>query len=149
MKIMDGWLFALHKARMNRSIVTTTLAVAAWAMVSLIGYATLTKVQFIYFVYGKVRPFLFGLNMATWGHLEHVIAFSTLGILFALAYPRRPLTTCSVVTFIAVTFELLQTLTPDRHGTVIDASEKIVAGCMGVAAVTLLQLARSANKASG
>jgi hypothetical protein len=33
---------------MNRSIVATTLAIAAWGMVSLIGYATLTKVQFIY-----------------------------------------------------------------------------------------------------
>ena len=146
---MDGRSSALHIRGMNRSIVTTTLAVAAWGMVSLIGYATLTKVQFIYLVYSEIRPFLFGANMATWAHLEHVIAFSMLGILFALAYPRRLLTTCSIVTGIAVIFELLQTLTPDRHGTLIDASEKIVAGCMGIAMVALIQFVRSANKDSG
>ncbi|CUT11495.1 hypothetical protein BF49_2575 [Bradyrhizobium sp.] len=134
---------------MNRSTVTTTLAIAAWGMVSLIGYATLTKVQFIYVVYGKIKPFLFGANMATWAHLEHVIAFSMLGILFALAYPRRPLVTCSIVAGIAVVFELLQTLTPDRHGTLMDASEKIVAGCIGVAVVATIQFVRSANKPSG
>lgn len=134
---------------MNRSIVTTTLAIAAWAMVSLIGYATLTKVQFIFLVYGKIRPFLFGASMATWAHLEHAIAFSMLGILFALAYPRRPLMTCPIVIAIAVFFELFQTLTPDRHGRLIDASEKIVAGCVGIAVVTLIQFVRSANKVSG
>ena len=148
-KVIDVWPFALHKKNMNRSIVTTTLAIAAWGMVSLIGYATLTKVQFIYVVYGKIKPFLFGANMATWAHLEHAIAFSMLGILFALAYPRRPLVTCSFVAGIAVVFELLQTLTPDRHGTLMDASEKIVAGCIGIAVVATIQFVRSANKPSG
>ena len=47
----------------------------------------------------------------------------------------------------AVAFELLQTLTPDRHGTVVDATEKIVAGCAGIAAVRLVQFViRSAKR---
>ena len=109
---------------MNKSIVTTALAIAAWGTVSLIGYATLTKVQFIYVVYGKVKPFLFGVDMATWAHMEHAIAFLTLGGLFALAYPRRTVLVCMIVIGSAIAFELLQTVTPDRHGTLFDASEK-------------------------
>ncbi|MDN3278954.1 hypothetical protein QWJ07_32155 [Frankia sp. RB7] len=131
---------------MNRSIVATTLAIAAWAAVSLIGYGTLTKVQFIYSVYFKVRPFLFGLNMTTWAHLEHAIAFLTLGSLFAMAYPLRTRMICLIVIGSAITFELLQTLTPDRHGTLLDASEKILAGCAGIAAVRLIQFIRSSAK---
>jgi len=131
---------------MNKSIVTTALAIAAWGTVSLIGYATLTKVQFIYVVYGKVKPFLFGVDMATWAHMEHAIAFLTLGGLFALAYPRRTVLVSMIVIGSAIAFELLQTVTPDRHGTLFDASEKIIAGCVGIAAVRLVQLVRSARE---
>jgi hypothetical protein len=131
---------------MNRSIVAATLAIVAWATISLIGYATLTKVQFIYLVYGKIRPFLFGVDIATWAHLEHAIAFMTMGSLFALAYPRRTRMVCLIVIGSAITFELLQTLTPDRHGTLSDASEKIVAGCAGIAAIRLIQFIRSSRK---
>lgn len=131
---------------MNRSIVTTTLVIAAWAAISLIGYATLTKVQFIYLIYSKIRPYLFGLNMAAWAHMEHAIAFLTLGGLFALAYPRRTRLVFLIVIGSAIIFEFLQTLTPDRHGTVFDASEKIVAGCAGIAAIRLVQLILSAKK---
>ncbi|MCG2672818.1 hypothetical protein ACFPFP_38570 [Bradyrhizobium sp. GCM10023182] len=131
---------------MTRSIITTALTIAAWAAVSLIGYATLTKVQFIYMVYGTVRPFLFGVDIPTWAHLEHAVAFLTLGTLFALAYPRRTLMVCVIVIGSAIIFELLQTLTPDRHGTVFDASEKIVAGCAGIAAVRLAQFMLTAKK---
>jgi hypothetical protein len=143
---MDASRFALHKRGMNRSIVAATLAIAAWATISLIGYATLTKVQFIYLVYGKIRPFLFGVDIATWAHLEHAIAFLTMGSLFALAYPRRTRMVCLIVIGSAIILELLQTLTPDRHGTMSDASEKIVAGCAGITAVRLIQFIRSSRK---
>ncbi|MBC9882125.1 hypothetical protein G8O24_32865 [Bradyrhizobium sp. INPA01-394B] len=133
---------------MNKSIVTTALTLAAWATISLIGYATLTRVQFIYVVYGLIKPFLFGVDVATWAHIEHAIAFLTLGVLFALAYPRRSLMTYAIVIGSAVTFELLQTLTPDRHGTLIDASEKILAGCIGITLVKLVQFIRRGKKPS-
>lgn len=131
---------------MNRSIAAAALAISAWAALSLIGYATLTKVQFIYFVYGMIKPFLFGVDIPTWAHLEHAVAFLTLGGLFALAYPRRTFMVCAIVIGCAVVFEFLQTLTPDRHGTVFDASEKIVAGCAGIALVRLAQFILAANK---
>ncbi|WP_249149413.1 VanZ family protein [Bradyrhizobium manausense] len=144
--MMDASRFALHKRGMNRSTVTTAFAIAAWAAVSLIGYATLTKVEFIYFIYSRIKPFLFGVDVSTWGHLEHAVAFLTLGSLFALAYPRRTLMVCAIVIGSAVIFEFLQTLTPDRHGTVFDASEKIVAGCVGIAAVRLAQFILATRK---
>lgn len=144
--MMDAWRFALHKREMNRSAVSTALAIAAWAVMSLIGYATLTKVQFIYLVYSRIKPFLFGVDISTWAHLEHAIAFLTLGSLFAWAYPRRTLMVCAVVIGSAIIFEWLQTLTPDRHGTVFDASEKIVAGCAGIAAVRLAQFILATKK---
>lgn len=143
---MDGLHPSLHKQGMRNTTISTVLAIAAWGMVCLIGYATLTRVQFIYMVYGKIKPFLFGANMATWAHLEHAIAFLALGALFALAYPRRPLLVCLVVIGSAVIFELAQTLTPDRHGTLIDASEKIAAGCVGIALVRLAQSVLSSRK---
>ncbi|MEH2492826.1 hypothetical protein [Bradyrhizobium sp. AZCC 2230] len=143
---MDASRFALHKRGMNRSIVTTALAIAAWAAISLIGYATLTKVQFIYSIYSRIKPFLFGVNISTWAHLEHAVAFLTLGSLFALAYPRRTRMVCVIVIGSAIIFELLQTLTPDRHGTLFDASEKIVAGCAGIAAVRLVQFVLATKK---
>ena len=132
---------------MKRSTVTTVLANAAWGAVSLIAYATLTKVQFIYTVYGTIKPFLFGVDMATWAHLEHAIAFLTLGCLFAATYPRRTALVCLIVVGSALTFELLQTLTPDRHGTLFDAFEKVVAGCAGIAAVKVLQLVLARKRA--
>lgn len=143
---MDASRFALHKRGMNRSIVTTALAIAAWAAISLIGYATLTNVQFIYLIYSRIKPFLFGVSISTWAHLEHAVAFLTLGSLFALAYPRRTRMVCAIVIGSAIVFELLQTLTPDRHGTLFDASEKIVAGCAGIAAVRLVQLVLATKK---
>jgi len=84
--------------------------------------------------------------MATWAHLEHAIAFLTLGGLFALAYPRRTTMVCLILIGSAIIFKLLQTLTPDRHGTLFDASEKIVAGCAGNAAIRLIQLVRKTGK---
>jgi hypothetical protein len=42
---------------------------------------------------------------------------------------------CSVVFTTAAVLEYLQTLTPDRHGTLFDASEKIVGGALGIFAV--------------
>jgi hypothetical protein len=41
---------------------------------------------------------------------------------------------CCVVLSSAVILECLQTLTPDRHGTMIDASEKLVGGALGIIA---------------
>jgi VanZ family protein len=71
-------------------------------------------------------------EMRTYAHFEHVLAFALLGALFAYAYPHKLLLVCSVVLGGAVLLELAQTMTPDRHGTLIDALEKMAGGAAGI-----------------
>ena len=108
------------------------IIVAAWACVALLGYATLTHVGFVYSIYYKLAPFLMWPRMKAFGLFEHVIAFAIFGGLFALAYPRHVIFVYCIVFISAVALEYLQTLTPDRHGTLIDAFEKVVGGALGI-----------------
>jgi hypothetical protein len=94
-------------------------AVLAWAFLAFIVFATIFPLQY--------RPTLF--NSAD---LEHIGAFAVLGGLFCLAYPRHIILVCFIVLGSAVLLEYLQTLTPDRHGTLLDASEKIVGGALSI-----------------
>jgi hypothetical protein len=120
----------------NRSLII----LAAWASLAAIAYATVTHVGFVYSLYFKLSPILLSPNMRTYGHLEHVIAFAVLGALFCIAYPRHIYFVCGVVVGSAAFLELLQTLTPDRHGTFVDAAEKIAGGLAGIiAARTILR----------
>jgi hypothetical protein len=107
------------------------IALVAWISVAILAYATLTQVGFVYSIYFRLAPFL-RVDMKTYAHFEHVIAFAILGAIFVFAYPKRIYFVCSVVFLGAVVLEYLQTLTPDRHGTAIDAFEKIVGGAVGI-----------------
>jgi len=121
----------VQNAKMKRRI--TRLAIAgAWIAVIAIAYATLTHVGFVYAIYFKLAPFLMRPAMQTYAHFEHVIAFALLGILFGFAYPRRLILVCGIVFGAAALLEILQTLTPDRHGTLIDALEKMAGGAAGI-----------------
>jgi VanZ family protein len=95
--------------------------------------ATLTHVGFVYSIYFRLAPFLHT-KMTTYAHFEHVIAFAFFGALFYFAYPKRIIFVFGVVVTSAVALEYLQTLTPDRHGTAIDAWEKILGGALGILA---------------
>ena len=117
---------------MNRKNVSRLITVAAWVAIIAIAYATLTKVGFVYAIYFKLAPFLMRPEMRTYARLEHVVAFAILGTLFSLAYPRRTILVCCVVFGAAAALEIAQTLTPDRHGTLIDAFEKIAGGAAGI-----------------
>jgi VanZ family protein len=108
------------------------IIVAAWASIAAIAYATLTHVGFVYSIYYKLAPLLMRPGMRMYAHFEHVMAFAIFGALFAFAYPRHVIFVCSIVFVSAVALEYLQTLTPDRHGTLIDAFEKIVGGSLGI-----------------
>jgi VanZ family protein len=111
----------------------TRLAMAAaWIAVIAIAYATLTHVGFVYSIYFKLSPFLMQPAMRTYAHFEHVIAFAVLGALFGFAYPRRLILVCGIVFGAAALLEILQTMTPDRHGTLIDALEKMAGGAAGI-----------------
>ena len=70
--------------------------------------------------------------MQTYAHFEHVIAFALLGALFGFAYPRRLILVCCIVFGAAALLEILQTMTPDRHGTLVDALEKMAGGAAGI-----------------
>jgi VanZ family protein len=119
---------------------TTRFAIAAaWIAVIAIAYATLTHVGFVYAIYFKLAPYLMRPAMETYAHFEHVIAFAFLGVLFGFAYPRRPILVCVIVFGAAALLEIMQTLTPDRHGTWIDALEKMAGGAAGILLVSTTQ----------
>ena len=121
----------MQNANMKRRITRLAMA-AAWIAVIAIAYATLTHVGFVYAIYFKLSPFLMRPAMQTYAHFEHVIAFAILGALFGFAYPRRPIPVFGIVFGAAVFLEILQTMTPDRHGTLVDALEKMAGGAVGI-----------------
>lgn len=94
-------------------------AAVAWASLAFIAYATLSPIY--------DRP-----QLSSSADIEHVAAFAFFGFAFCTAYRKRLKFVCSVVPGSAVVLEFLQTLTPDRHGTLLDASEKIIGGLLGI-----------------
>ncbi len=132
---------------MKRGTSTNTFAIAAaWIAVIAIAYATLTQVGFVYGIYFKLSPYLLHPAMRTYAHFEHIVAFFFLGALFALAYPRRPVLICCIVFGAALILELLQTVTPDRHGTLIDALEKLAGGAAGILIARMFQSRKAGSK---
>lgn len=119
------------------------IILAAWACAAAFAYATLTHVEFAYSAYYRLAPFLMWPKARTYGLFEHVTAFAVFGALFALAYPRHIVFVCVVVFVTAVGLEYLQTLTPDRHGTLFDAAEKVVGGAFGIVAAQVLLYLRA------
>src|SRR5450755_4119453 len=98
------------------------IGLAAWGLLAFIAYATISPIE--------VRPTL----PTSTTSFEHLAAFAVLGALFSLAYPRQVALVCLIVLGSAVLLELLRLLTPDRHGRVPDAIEKIAGGAVGIAA---------------
>lgn len=105
---------------------------AAWASIAVIAYFTLARVGVVYAVYFKLSPYLMWPDMHTYVHFEHVIVFAMFGAIFSFAYPRQVLLVCCFVFGTAVALELLQIVTPDRHGTFMDALDKIAGGAFGI-----------------
>ena len=69
-----------------------------------------------------------------------------LGTLFGFAYPHRTLLVCCIVLGAAALLEIAQTLTPDRHGTLVDALEKIAGGAVGILLARKIQHFRGERK---
>jgi VanZ family protein len=102
------------------------IAVAAWALLGFIAYATVSSIQ--------ARP-----TLPTSPSIEHFAAFAVLGALFCLAYPRHTIRVGLIVLGSAMLLEAFQLLTPDRHGRIQDALEKMAGGAVGIL-VTLVTL---------
>ena len=66
---------------------------------------------------------------------------------FVFAYLRRVIFVFSVVLISAVALEYMQSLTPVRHGRLIDAFEKLIGGALGIfAAHATLWFARKSRR---
>jgi VanZ family protein len=104
------------------------IAVAAWACLIFIVYATLSSLH--------ARPELTGIGFykAFFTVVERVGAYGVLGFLFYLAYPNRIALVCVLVLGNAVILELLQNFVPDRDARVSDALEKLAGGVAGILA---------------
>jgi VanZ family protein len=97
------------------------IALAAWALLAFIAYATISPIQ--------DRP-----TIPTSSSFEHLAAFAVLGALFCVAYPRHIALVCLIVLGSAMLLEIMQLVTPDRHGRVQDAIEKMSGGALGIVA---------------
>ena len=106
---------------MTRSMVHKITIVTAWSVLAFIAYATLSPIQ--------SRP-----TLAAPSDFEHLAAFAVIGTLFILAYPRQIILVVLVVLGGAALLEIMQLLTPDRHGRLLDAVVKIAGGALGMVA---------------
>jgi apolipoprotein N-acyltransferase len=84
-----------------------------------------------YSIYFKLSPWLGHLSIQKYAFIEHLVVFAVFGALISFAFPDRIISICCIIVFSATLLELLQTLTPDRHGTIVDACQKITGGLLG------------------
>lgn len=96
------------------------LIIGAWAGLLAIAVATLSPLG--------LRPHVAGVSIERFG------AFAVVGLLFGLAYPRHLWLVLLLVCGAAIGLEILQQVTPDRHGEVRDAVVKVAGGIAGVTA---------------
>jgi VanZ family protein len=123
------------------------ITVAAWISIAIAAYATLTNVDFVYAIYFKLSPLLMHPAIRTYARFEHIIAFLIVGLLFSYAYPRKFIFVCCILFGGAAALEILQTFTPDRHGTLTDVLEKMTGGAAGILLARIFQMARSRKPA--
>lgn len=73
---------------------------------------------------------------------ERFVAYGVLSTLFMSAYPQHFTRVMIFVLTVAVSLELAQHLTPDRHGHIADALEKIGGGAAGCSLTRAVQILR-------
>jgi hypothetical protein len=103
-------------------MVRKFIAIAAWASMAFIVYATLVPLG--------MRPTIDEIGADG----ERIAAFTVASALFAIAYPRHPLRVGLAIATTAAILELLQLLQPDRDARLADALVKIAGVVAGVAA---------------
>jgi VanZ family protein len=107
------------------------IIVAAWASAAAIIYATLAKLELVYRLYYLLAPFMKNPSMQTYAIIEHVVIYGVIGMLFTLVYPGSLLRVCFFLFLFIGCLEVMQTFTPDRHGTLHDAVEKMIGAAAG------------------
>jgi hypothetical protein len=111
---------------------------SAAALIGTIGYLTLARVGVVYSIYYRLAPWLHHIEISKYVAIEHFVAFAIFGALCCVAFPRRILLVSLVVFGSVVCLELLQNLTPDRHGTFFDAVQKVAGGAFGILASEMI-----------
>lgn len=124
------------------------IVVAAWVSLAAVVYATLSKLELIYRLYYLLAPFLNYPSMQTYATIVHLAAYGVLGMLFCAVYPRSLLRVYFFLFLFIVGLEVLQTFTPDRHGTLHDAIEKMIGAVMGAVLMTAVLIGKGTG-ASG
>jgi hypothetical protein len=107
-------------------MVQKLVALSAWAVFALICFATLSPIG--------LRPSTGAVGS------ERFVAFALLGALFVLAYPHHFTGLALFVVVTAIGLEVLQHMTPDRHGRLPDALEKAIGGLAGCSVTRLIQI---------
>jgi VanZ family protein len=129
-----------HSVNYEVRMLDKLTAIGAWTLLAFIAFATVSPIH--------DRP-----TLAASSSIEHLAAFAVLGVLFCVAYRRQIAFVCLVVVGSAVVLECVQLLTPDRHGRVEDALEKIAGGAAGIvigrAIVYFARTNRFGNNARG
>lgn len=107
------------KSLYDTCMTRTVLRALAWTAFIAIAVATLSPIG--------LRP-----RLPVAVDLERGVAFLLVGLLFALAYPRRIWLAIAIVLLGAFGLEWLQALRPDRHGRLDDALIKAFGTLIGL-----------------
>lgn len=95
------------------------LQIAAWLLILAIAFVTLSP--------SGLRP-----HSGYSAGLERFTAYLFLGVLLALAYPRRLWQVALVIVVAAVGLEVLQALVATRHMRLVDSLAKLAGGGIGL-----------------
>ena len=71
---------------------------------------------------------------------ERFSAFTVLGFLVSISYPKRIALVCAIVLGSAVVLEFAQIFIPDRDARISDLTEKLTGGAVGILAARWLML---------
>jgi VanZ family protein len=112
------------------------VVIVAWASLAAVIYVTLSKLEVVYRLYYLLAPFLNYPSMQTYAIMEHIAVYGVIGMLFSSVYPRSLLRIFFFLFLFIGCLEVMQTFTPDRHGTLRDAAEKMIGGAAGVILMT-------------
>ncbi|GGI33448.1 hypothetical protein GCM10010987_74440 [Bradyrhizobium guangdongense] len=105
------------------------LALAAWGTLAFVCFVSLSPMRF--------RP---EAAVESSAEMQRIIAYFFLAFLFGAAYPARLIRSLMFVIVVALALEAMQGLTPDRHGRLIDAMEKVVGAVSGCGAARVIQV---------
>lgn len=105
--------------------LSTALRILAWLLLAGLVFVTLSPIS--------LRPIS---PLPT--QVERAVALMIVGFVFALAYPRRFVLVAAIVLGVTAGLELLQLVTPSRHGGWPDVAVKLLGGSLGLVGGWLL-----------